>query len=139
MGSCLVPERTLPVVEIDGYPYCGYISIPAIELEMPIVDNCSTENLKYSLCRYDGDPYHQDMIIAGHNYRSVFRKLRDLESGDEVFFTDMDGEVFRYVLLETEVIDGTDIGQMHEGQWGLTLFTCTYGGKERYAVRFNEA
>ena len=133
------PVKQLPVVMIDDYPYCGYLSIPDIDLEMPVVNDTTTKNMKYSLCRYKGDPYQNNMIIDGHNYRSVFRKLRDLEIGDDVFFTDMDGEVFHYTVLENEVIAGTDIDGMIGGEWDLTLFTCTYGGADRYTIRCVEA
>ena len=130
-----VPAEELPVVYIDNYPCCGYISIPAIELEMPVMDTADDYNLYYSVCRYEGTPYMQNLIIAGHNYRSVFQKLRDLKAGDEVFFTDMNGVVFRYVVLESVVIPGSGISEMEQGEWDLSLFTCTYGGADRYTVR----
>ncbi len=129
------PKKVLPVVEIDGYLYDGYLTIPAIELEMPVTDNCDEDNLKYFLCRYSGDPYEGGMIIAGHNYKKSFRKLRDLAVGDEILFTTMDGEQFLYTVSEIEVIDGKGIDEMIDPEWDLTLFTCTFGGQERYTVR----
>ena len=130
--------KQLPVVIIDGYPYCGYLSIPKIGLEMPVTDGATAENMHYSLSRYAGDPYQQNMIIAGHNYRAAFLNLRDLEAGDEIYFTDMDGEVFRYRVLESIIIPGDAVSAMEEGEWDLTLFTCTYGGADRFTVRCAE-
>ncbi len=128
-------KKTLPVVTIDGYPYNGYLSIPAIDLEMPIVDSCNEEYLEYFLCRFYGDPYDGGMVIAGHNYRRIFRKIKELQAGDQVILTTMDGEQFLYIVSEIEVIDGAGTEQMLDGNWDLTLFTCTFGGKERYTVR----
>ncbi|MBQ0011289.1 MAG: sortase [Clostridiales bacterium] len=133
--SVHAPVKQLPVFVIDDYPYCGYLYIPDIELEMAVVDEATEQNMKYSLCRYAGDPFQQNMVIAGHNYRSVFRKLRDLEAGDDIYFTDMDGEVFHYTVLESVVIPGKGVEEMLEGEWDLTLFTCTYGGADRYTIR----
>lgn len=128
-------KKTLPVVTIDGYPYDGYLSIPAIDLEMPVVDSCNEEYLEYFLCRFYGDPYDGGMVIAGHNYRKTFRKIKELQIGDQVLLTTMDGEQFLYTVADIEIIEGTGTGQMLGGSWDLTLFTCTFGGKERYTVR----
>ena len=123
-----------PVV-IDGSPYDGYLTIPKIELEMAVYDTWNDTYLKSSVCRYYGSPYTNDFIIAGHNYRSGFGKLKNLTPGDEIFFTDMSGNVIRYVVSQTEVIDGTDIDGMISGGWDLSLYTCTYGGEARFTVR----
>lgn len=128
-------KKTLPVVTIDGYPYDGYLSIPAIDLEMPVVDSCNEEYLEYFLCRFYGDPYDGGMVIAGHNYRRIFRKIKELQVGDQVLLTTMDGEQFLYTVSDIEIIEGTGTEQMLDGNWDLTLFTCTFGGKERYTVR----
>ena len=34
-----------------------------------------------------------------------------------------------------EVLEAGDVEEMTAGKWNLTLFTCTYGGKKRLAVR----
>ena len=66
-------------------------------------------------------------MIAGHNYRSHFGPIRDLESGDPVTFTDVEGTVYAYTVAEAEVLPPTAIGEMVEAGWDLTLFTCTTG------------
>ena len=40
-------------------------------------------------------------------------------------------------LAWTEVIDEMDTESMLAGEeeWDLTLFTCTYGGRQRYTLR----
>ena len=125
----------LEPVTIDGSPYDGYLTIPRIELEMAVYDTWNDSYLKQSVCRYYGSPYTNDLIIAGHNYRSGFGKLKTLTPGDEVYFTDMSGNVIKYVVSLTEVIDGTDIDGMISGGWDLSLYTCTYGGEARFTVR----
>ena len=125
----------LTVVDVDGYPCIGYLTIPSADLEMAVLDNWEDQNLKHSLCRYFGSPYTNDFIIAGHNYSSWFGKLKELEIGDEVIFTDMNGNVYVYAVEEMEVIPGTGTEEMISAEWDLTLFTCTYGGWDRYTVR----
>lgn len=122
-------------VVIDGCPYDGYLTVPVIELEMAVFDTWNDDYLRRSACRYYGSPYTDDLVIAGHNYKSGFGKLKKLAPGDEVFFTDMNGKVTRYVVEVIEVLDGTAVEEMITSDWDLSLYTCTYGGKSRLTVR----
>ena len=48
----------------------------------------------------------------------------------------MAGNVFIYKMVERETLNPTDIEEMKDGDWDLTLFTCTVGGKTRVTIRF---
>lgn len=138
------PETTQPIapeakpmmttVEIDGRYHIGLLEIPALGLTLPVQNTWSEELLKYSPCLYKGS-LSDGMIIAGHNYRSHFAKLNTLTVGDLIYFTDVDGNRWTYSVAGTEIIDGSDVEGMEEGDWDLTLFTCTYGGQQRFTVR----
>ena len=86
-------------------------------------------------CRYSGSAYLENLVIAGHNYRSHFASLPQLQPGDAVTFTDMDGTVFRYKVDSLETLSPYAISDMTSGGWPLTLFTCTVGGQSRLAIR----
>ena len=47
----------------------------------------------------------------------------------------MNGNVFFYTVEDLEVVPGTGTEEMISTEWDLTLFTCTYGGQDRYTVR----
>jgi sortase A len=55
--------------------------------------------------------------------------------GDLVYFTDMDGVVSTYQVEEINILAPTDVEEMTDGGYALTMFTCTYGGKSRVTVR----
>ncbi len=131
----LNPEMDMPSEEINGYNYVGRLDIPALELSLPIIDEWSYPALKISPCCYTGSVYTDNMVIAGHNYKRHFGRLKSLSPGDEITFTDIDGNVFYYTVSETEVLQPTAIETMVTGDWDLTLFTCTLGGKTRVTVR----
>lgn len=95
----------------------------------------SYANLKSAPCRYRGSTYLDTLILCGHNYRSHFGKLKKLREGDEVSFTDMDGNVFLYEVALAETMMPTAIEEMESGDWALTMFTCTIGGASRVTVR----
>lgn len=126
------------VVEIDGWGYIGYLSIPKLGLELPIMNEIDYDGLKIAPCRMTGSVKSGDMIIAGHNYSRHFGNLKELEVGDAVYFTDMDGVERMYLVSELLVLEPIDIAGMNAGVWDMTLFTCTYGGAKRVTVRLTE-
>lgn len=133
----LMPDEQIELVPeiVDGSLFDGVLTMPSIDLEMAVYDTWNETYLRKSVCRYYGSPYTNDFVIAGHNYRSGFGKLKQLKVGDMIYFMDMKGNVIAYEVKLTEVIDGTDISGMLSGGWDLSLYTCTYGGEARYTVR----
>lgn len=131
----LNPEIPMPEREIDGQTYIGVLDIPALELSLPIISEWSYASLQIAPCRYSGSVYLENLVIAGHNYRSHFASLLQLQPGDAVTFTDMDGTVFRYKVDSLETLSPYAISDMTDSGWPLTLFTCTVGGQSRLAIR----
>ena len=128
-------SRDMTAVEIDGYEYIGYLSIPVLGLELPVMSEWDYTRLKTAPCRYTGSVFTGDLVIAAHNYVRHFGSLKTLSAGDAVYFTDMDGSVFTYEVSALEILSPTAIEEMTAGEYDLTLFTCTYGGKSRVTVR----
>ncbi len=131
----LNPEMELPVKEIDGIGYVGIVRIPALELELPVISEWSYPHLRVAPCRYEGSPYLDHLVIAGHNYESHFGSLKTLCPGDIVTFTDMDGNEFRYEIVVMETLLPVDVEEMTSDEYDLTLFTCTVSWAERVTVR----
>lgn len=131
----LNPEMEMPTEEIDGVDYIGTVCIPALELELPVISECTRPNLKIAPCRYAGSAYLDNLVIGAHNYRAYFGPLKNLSQGDEVIFTDMDGNVFCYEVIAMEVLGPTAIEELVFGGYDLTLFTCTVDRASRVAVR----
>lgn len=131
----IYPDMEMPVLTIDGVDYIGILTVPSLGLELPVAGNWSYPNLRRSPCRYKGSAYSNDMIIAGHNYSRHFGGLKNLAIGEEISFIDVDGHIFQYQVDDIETISGTAVEDMDAGEWDMTLFTCTYGGKSRVTIR----
>lgn len=131
----LNPEMAMPEETIDGRNYIGVLDIPALDLSFPIISGWSYDALQIAPCRYSGSAYLDNLVIAGHNYRSHFASLPQLQPGDSVTFTDMDGNVFSYEVSSLETLSPYAVSDMTSGDWDLTLFTCTVGGQSRLAIR----
>lgn len=129
------PDMEMPVASIDGIDYIGVLTIPVLELELPVVSQWSYPKLQIAPCRYTGSAYLQNMTICAHNYTTHFGNLKNLHMGDEVRFTDMDGNVFTYLVADIETLPPTAVEEMTDSGWDLSLFTCTIGGRTRVTVR----
>lgn len=129
-------QREMPEKTVNGRAYIGVLSIPSLNLELPVLSQWSYPNLKDAPCRYSGSLYQNDLIICAHNYASHFGRLKTLQPGDTLLFTDMDDQVVSFQMVEQETLDPYDQEAMTTGDWDLTLFTCTPGGQTRVTVRF---
>jgi sortase A len=121
----------------DGVTYIGILYFPEISnLAVPVIDNCTDSNLKLSACRYSGS-LNEKMIIAGHSYKSIFGKLSSkLKVDNIIYFKSLDGNVYKYKLVNIEYLLPTDVQKMQSGEWDLTIFTCTYDNQKRITYRF---
>ena len=131
----LYPEMEMPIQVVDGKEYIAMLSIPALELELPVMSEWSYPNLRSSPCRYTGSAYLNNLVIAAHNYNRHFGRLKTLSAGDQVILTDMDGNVFTYEVVLMETLMPRDVTELTESEWDLTLFTCTVGGASRVTIR----
>ena len=66
----------------DLNQYDGYIKIPKLNLELPVMKKPTQANLKKSPCIYSGTAKDSNLIIAAHNYSAHFGKINQLENGD---------------------------------------------------------
>ncbi|MBE5955006.1 MAG: sortase [Lachnospiraceae bacterium] len=129
------PDREMPAFKVNGYRYIGILEVPALDLELPVMEEWDYSRLKIAPCLYTGSVYKDNMVIAGHNYAKHFSPIKNLPVGTEITFTDGENRVFEYEIGWIEVLEGTAVEEMITGDWDMTLFTCTYGGEARYAVR----
>ena len=124
----------MPTVFLDGNGYAGFLRIPALSLGLPIMSEWSYDRLKIAPCRQFGSAYTNDLVIAAHNYQSHFGRLDELNAGDTVYFTDMNGTTFLYSVEAVLVLPPTEVASVKDSGFDLALYTCTYNGKSRIAV-----
>lgn len=124
----------------------GVISIPRLDLELPLYLGASDENLSKgaAVLSQTSIPIggnNTNCVIAGHRGwygASYFRHIDQLQPGDEVILTNL-WESLHYTVAETTTIKPNDVEAIHiqENRELLTLLTChppASGGKERLLV-----
>ena len=84
--------------------------------------------MEISPCRHTGSVYNDNLVVAGHNYKTEFDVLFHLEAGDTVTFTDVDGNVFTYTVREFASVtpDDSDTWDTSER---VTVFCERTGGE----------
>ena len=129
-----VPVQDAEPVEITGY---GVISIPAIDLKMPVVNGADSYSIRAAAGWY---PESAEMggagncVIFGHRmsgYGRHFNRLDELKEGDHITLYNADGESFTYTVTGSEVIKPDilmDTLLEHNEGFSLTLVTCTPTG-----------
>jgi len=123
---------------IDGYDYIGFLTIPDLELELPVIADWDMKKLETAPCRHFGSAAAGDLVIAGHNYRKHFGRLDRLKIGGTVRFTEISGKTYEYVIREMRTLEATDVDIVQESERELILYTCTYTGKTRLMIGCEE-
>lgn len=129
------PNVTMPEVDVKGVKYIGYLHIPALGLELPIITKTTGSLLQVAPCRLSGSAYLEDMVIGAHNYSTHFGNLKKLHYGDSIEFIDMDGNSFAYEVGEIEILQPDQLEYLCSGEYPLSLYTCTIGGRTRLTIR----
>ena len=122
---------------INDLEYIGYIVIPSLDLNLPVSKNFSYSSLKKTPALYYGSVKNNNLVICGHSYKSHFGYLYKLKKGDEIIFIDVNNNKYIYKVELVEELESTDIKEMIESDFDLTLYTCTKDGLRRVTVRCN--
>ena len=136
-NTVMEAPKEMLTTQVDGYDCIGVLSIPVLELELPVLTDWSYEKLKIAPCHYYGTYYESDFVIAAHNYQSHFGRLSALQPKDLILFTDISGTIHCYEVVLLETLPGNATEEMITSGFDLSLYTCTPGGGSRVTVRCN--
>lgn len=126
------PDFLLSDYGIDSDILC-YITIPAIDIKLPIYNGASTENmakgaayLAHTSLPVGGE--NTNCVIAAHTrYKSIymFKRITELNVGDKIYITNF-WETLVYQVVETKVIDPNDSQNIYikANRSLITLSTC---------------
>lgn len=132
-------DKKMTEIEIDGHAYIGYLTMSTLGLELPVMSSWSYPKLRIAPCRYNGSVRGEDLVVMAHNYNNHFGKISQLNIGDSLSFTDMDGVTTVYTVVAKDIVAPNGVQEVTDGAYDLTLFTCTYGGANRITIYCNKA
>ena len=122
-------------ITIGKHSYIGKLSIPEINVEVPVMEECSSENLKISPCVDMGTIADENLVIAGHRYGEIFGSLSKLQAGDKIYLTTVENKTYTY-MVKTGVEIMPRKKDLYYGyqEWDLAIYTCTLGGTRRHVI-----
>jgi len=125
-----IDNSTEVIKSVNGI---GILKIESIDLKLPVVEGATKATLKVALGHVsESAPVGEvgNCIIAGHRkyeYGLMFNRLDEVEVGDIINYTTVDGVPLNYKIYATTVIvpGETSLFDYDDGQKKLTLLTCT--------------
>ncbi len=111
----------------------GYITIPAIDVKLPIYNGASEENMAKGATYLANTSLpvggsNTNCVIAAHTrYKGIhmFKRITELKSGDEIYITNL-WETLVYKVVEAKIIDPNDSKNIYiqANKSLVTLSTC---------------
>ncbi len=136
----------------DAYISLATVYIPSLNIKYPVLqpDEQTLESiektLKISPCKFYGPEVNTigNFCIVGHNYRNTkfFSKVPNMESGDVIELTGVNGSKVQYKVYDKYVVTPDDVtctDQRTNGRREITLITCTNNSEKRWIVKAREA
>lgn len=126
-----------PTIDLTEYGLegniIGFISIPKMEVELPILLGANTANMREGAVHLTETSYpiggeNTNCVLAAHRGYSrtaMFRDIEKLEIGDEIYIQNF-RETLTYRVAELRVISPTDVQELliQPGRDLVTLITC---------------
>lgn len=119
----------------------GALSVPAVDLQLPILYGVSNTNLAIGggTMKKDMEMGKGNYALAGHNMNNnttLFSPLTKAENGMKMYTTDYK-RVYTYKITKIFIIDASqvDVIEDKKGERLLTLVTCNYDGSKRLIVQ----
>lgn len=109
----------MPALNVDGEDFIGLVEIPAYGVKLPVCDMWKTTKLNRYPCRFWGTVYDGSLIVGGGAKQLAC--LGQIQNGDSVRVTDMQGAVFTYTVTRIRRADHADRDTL-QSEAALTLF-----------------
>jgi sortase A len=135
---------TMTMINGNDVPTVGKMSIPAVNLKLPILKGLDNNNLSLGAgtMKPNQEMGKGNYALAGHymtNQGVLFSPLKNINKGDYIYLTDLN-RVYKYKVYYKKIINKTDVNWIYDskGEVTLTLITCatpTEGEVDRIMVR----
>ena len=124
-------KQTTVVSQYQGLSTIGKIEIPKTGVNMPILSKVTVKGMEIAPCLlYSTGTMNisGNHLIVGHNYNNIFSKNKNLQIGDKIYITTLDGNRLQYTIYNKFFTSPEDMSYMKRdtnNQPEITLSTCT--------------
>ncbi len=135
----IIQEDTTMPEKIAGYDILGRVVIDDVNIDKYILNSSEEKALQNGVCKLYGNDLNSEgnFVIVGHNYEDVFKKIEELEVGDEFYTENRKLEKTNYKITEIIAVEPTDLSILlpKENKTEITLVTCQTGATTRLVVK----
>lgn len=120
----------------------GLISIPSVNLHLPILKGLASNNLATGACTMRNDQImgQGNYPLAGHYMTqsgNLFSPIENTQIGDYIYLTDL-SKIYTYKIYLKKVVTPQSVYLINDTPKNIvTLITCANGGSDRWCVRGN--
>ena len=116
-------NSVMPVLQSHGTDFVGLIEVPAYGIRLPIGSSWNQHTIPLYPCRFWGSAYDNSLIIGGSNKIGQFHFCTNLDLGEKIIFTDMEGTQFSYAVVRIDRREHADMVSFQSADADLTLFS----------------
>lgn len=132
-------SRIMPT-EFKGFEIIGKLEIPKLNIDKYILKESTSKALKVSVTKLYGPEINEigNFCIAGHNYNTMLKEIKNLEKKDKIILTDVFGDSVCYEVYDNYQSSPKDVSCLNQNTGGekeVTLITCTPGAINRVIVK----
>ena len=113
-------DNSMPVLSLDGTDYIGILDLPAHASTLPVC--AAWGHSSKQPCRFSGSIYDGTMQIGGTSQKGQYDFYREISVGDAVYFTDMVGNRYTYIVKDIRYEKHVNQTTIHGEDAALVLF-----------------
>lgn len=121
-----VPEErgnnNMAALEIDGVNIIGVLAFPEYGRTLPIAAGWDTGLVASMPCRFTGSIYDRSLIIGATDGDKQLRFAPQMEVGDRLVLTDMEGGRYTYRVAAIQHAKHATLEKLRSGDYALTVF-----------------
>ena len=113
----------MPRLEIGGRDYIGLLELPERGVALPVAADRDTGLFSFQPARYSGTLYGGTLFVGGSCSDGCFAFIAQLDAGDRVNFTDVQGVRYAFAVSRITHNATIDIDGSRSPETPLLLFT----------------
>jgi len=128
-------NNTMAALQIDGINVVGILEAPKYGRLLPVASTWDTGLVASMPCRFTGSIYDKTMIIGAVDGEGQFSFATQMEAGDTVVLTDMEGGRYTYNVAAIHHAKHATLEKLRTGDYPLTIFVKNSKTSEYLLIR----
>ena len=113
-------DNTMSALSVEGIDFVGIVEFPGYGSVLPVAADWG-KSTRYP-CRFGGSIYDGTLQVGATTQRGQYDFYRELSVGDTVFYTDMEGNRYRFEVSGLRYEKHVDQASLQRQDAALTLF-----------------